>query len=165
MRKDPMPLALAIGLLIVGVLLGSVFTFGMQYWNEEVTRESCTIVETRFLAYDEMRQPKRPIEIKEIAIDCADGERYFIDGASINTDLRNKLSLLCVQEIITLLIHPNSNTIVEFTSESGILLIFDETINKLGMEAKEFTFLGIFMYFCAAVGLYYIATYCIRKNK
>ncbi len=63
MRKDPMPLGLAIGLLIVGILLGSVFTFGMQYWNAEVTRESCIFIETQFISYDEIRQPKRPMEI------------------------------------------------------------------------------------------------------
>ena len=63
MRKDPMPFGLAIGLLVVGILLGSVFTFGMQYWNAEVTRESCIFVETQFVSYDEIRRPTRPMEI------------------------------------------------------------------------------------------------------
>ena len=36
MKRDPMPLGLAIFLLIAGLFLGSVFTFGMQYWNSEV---------------------------------------------------------------------------------------------------------------------------------
>ena len=156
MRKDPMPLGLAIGLLIVGILLGSVFTFGMQYWNAEVTRESCIFVETQFISYDEIRQPKRPVKIKEIAIDCANDERYFIDGVSINTELRNALSALSEQEKIRLLIHPNSNIIVEFSTEDGNILAFNETISKLGGEATGFLFLGFFMYFCSLVGLYYV---------
>lgn len=165
MRKDPMPIGLAIGLLVIGILLGSVFSFGMQYWNAEVTRESCTFIETRFLSYDEIRQPKRPMEIKEIAIECTNGERYFIDGASINTELRNDLSTLSAQERITLLIHPNSNTIVELSNERGNLLMFEDTINKLDGEATGFLFLGIFMYFCSLVGLYYTVSHIICKRK
>lgn len=165
MRKDPMPLRLAIGLLVVGIILGSIFSFGMQFWNDDVTRESCTLIETQFISYSEIRQPKRPMEIKEIAIDCANGKRYYIDGASINTELTNALSALSEQEEIVLLIHPNSNTIVEFSSKNDKILMFDDTIDKLGHEATAFLFLGIFMYFCSVVGLYYMLLHIIRKRK
>ena len=165
MKRDPMPLGLAIFLLIVGLFLGSVFTFGMQYWNSKVTREECTLLETKFISYKEIRKPKRPIEIKEIAIDCVNDERYFIDGVSINTDLRNALSELSEQQKISLLIHPNYNTIVEFTTENGNILAFNETIRKLGGEATGFLFLGLFMYFCSFVGLYCIAFHIIKKRK
>ncbi|MBE6960443.1 MAG: hypothetical protein E7448_06970 [Ruminococcaceae bacterium] len=165
MRKDPMPLGLAVGVLIVGMLLGSIFTFGMQFWNEKVTRESCTLIETQFVSYKEIRQPKRPMEIKEIAIDCSNGERYFIDGVSINTDLRNALSALSEFEEIVLLLHPNSNTIVEFSNENDYILIFDDTISKLRNEATGFLLLGIFMYFCSLVGLHYTVLNIVRKRK
>jgi predicted negative regulator of RcsB-dependent stress response len=46
MKKDPMPFWMAIALLVVGILLGSVFSFGMQYWNKEVTREECVKIQT-----------------------------------------------------------------------------------------------------------------------
>ena len=165
MKKEPMPFGLAIFLLITGLLLGSVFTFGMQYWNSGVTREECTLIETQFIAYKEIHQPKRPIKIQEIAVDCANGERYFIDGVSVNTDLQNSLSKLSRQQEIHLLIHPNSNTIVEFSTENGTILTFDETIRKLGGEATGFLFLGLFMYFCSLVGLYYTAFHIIKKRK
>ena len=97
MNREPMPLGLAIFLLIAGLFLGSVFTFGMQYWNSEVTPEECTVIDTEFVSYEERHGVKRPMEIKEIAIDCANGERYFIDGVSINTDLKNSLSMLSQQ--------------------------------------------------------------------
>ena len=166
MRKNPMPLGLAIGLLIVGTLIGSVFTFGVQHWNAEVPRESCTLVETQFVSYDEIRQHKRPTKIKEIAIDCANEERYFIDGVSVNKELRDALSALSEYENITLLIHPNSNTIVEFLNKDGdALLSFEETVSKLGGEATGLLFLGFFMYFCALVGLYYTLFHILRKRK
>lgn len=164
-KSDPMPLKLAIFMLVVGILLGSVFTFGMQYWNENVTRESCTVLKTQFLSYDEIWHYKPTVSIVEIAIDCADGNRYFIDGVSINTELRNKLALLSKNESIALLIHPNSNTIVEISSNYGSLLTFDETINKLDGEASGFLFLGVFMYFCAFVGLYYVIFHVIRRKN
>ena len=165
MKRDPMPFGLAIFLLIAGLMFGSVFTFGMQYWNSEVTREECTLVETRFCSYEEIRKPKRPMEIKEIAIICGNNERYFIDGVSINTNLRNELSALSEHDKISLLIHPNSRTIVEFYTEEGNILSFNETIHKLAGEATGFLFLGFFMYFCSFIGLYYIVLHIIKKRK
>jgi hypothetical protein len=160
-----MPLNLAVFMLVIGILLGSVFTFGMQYWNKKVSRDDCTVVETQFLSYYEIRELKRPMKIKEIAIDCVDGSRYFIDGVSINDELLNQLSLLSQNDNITLLIHPNSNsTIVEFLSDQTVLLNFDETISKLDGEASGFLFLGFFMYFCALVGLYYTVYHIIRRK-
>ncbi len=155
MKSPPMPLGLAVFLLVSGLFLGSVFTFGMQYWNSVVTREACTLVETQFASYDEIRRPKRPMEIKKIAIDCVNDKRYFIDGVSINPALRNALRELSNQEDITLLIHPHSNTVVELSNEDGVLLKFDDTIKKLKNEALGFLFLGIFMFICSFVGLYY----------
>ena len=164
MRKDPMPLGLAIGVLIAGILLGSVFTFGMQYWNGAVPRESCALVETQFLSYEEIRG-RRPVEIKEIAVDCTNGERYFIDGVCINTELRDALSALPEHEQITLLLHPGRGTIVEFAYMDGKLLVFEETMQKLGSEATGFLYLWIFMYLCSLVGAYYSAFHFIRKRK
>ena len=159
-----MPLKLAVFMLVIGILLGSVFVFGMQYWNKNIARDDCTAVKTQFLSYDEIRRLKRPMKIREIAIDCVDGSRYFIDGISINDELLNQLSSLSPNDNITLLIHPNSSTIVEFLSNQTVLLNFDETINKLDGESYGFLFLGFFMYFCALVGLYYTVYHIIRRK-
>lgn len=164
MKRKPMPLRLAIFLLIAGLLLGSVFTFGMQYWNSEITREECALIDTQFVSYKEIRQPKHPLKIKEIAVDCVNDERYFVDGVSINSDLRNSLSELSNQQRIRLLIHPNSKTIVEFSTENGTILTFNETIRKLGGESEGFLFLGIFMYFCSIVGLYYTVFHIMKRR-
>ena len=47
-------------------------------------------------------------------------------------------------ESIKLLIHPNSNTIVELLTDRGYVLNFEDTILQLGNEAKGFMFLGVF---------------------
>jgi hypothetical protein len=149
----------------MGILLGSIFSFGMQYWNKKVTPDECCKIETQFVEFENIRQPKRPATIKEIAIDCANGERYFIDGVSIDAELRRNIADLVCGEDITLFIHPNSNTVVELSTNSGIVLPFSETIDKLGGEATGFLFLGLFMYFCALVGLYYVVWHCTEKLK
>ena len=158
--SDPMPFKLAVFMLAIGIFLGSIFTFGMQYWNKNIPREECRAVKTQFLSYDEIWHTK-PVEI---AIDCTDGNRYFIDGVSINEELRDQLSSLSKNDDITLLIHPNSNTIVEFSNGQTVLLNFDETIGKLEGESTGFLFLGLFMYFCALVGLYYTVYHMIRRK-
>ena len=163
--SDPMPFKLAVFMLAMGILIGSIFTFGMQYWNKSIPREDCTVIETQFISYDEIWHYKPTARIIEIAIDCANGNRYFIDGVSINKELQNKLSSLSKNENITLLIHPNSSTIVEFSNADNILLSFDETITKLGGEASGFFFVGLFMYFCALVGAYYVVYHIVRRRK
>ena len=116
MKKNPMPFWMAVFLLIVGVLLGTVFTFGQQYWNAQVTPDQCTEVQTRFHDYHEHRKIKS-VRIHEISVDCANGERYFIDGASVNERVRDALAFFSPGDEIRLLIHPNRDTIVEFTTQ------------------------------------------------
>ena len=156
-----MPLSLAIPLLILGLILGSIFTFGMQYWNKYVDKADCPLIETQFFSYHNIRNRKTR-SIKEIRIDCMDGERYFIDGVSINTALTDALSDLQAYEVITIRLHPNSNTIVEMTANGTALIEFDETIEKLEGEATGFFFIGIFCYILALMGLYYII-YHVRE--
>ena len=164
MKKDPMPFWMAVFLLIVGVLLGTVFTFGQQYWNAQVTPDRCIEVQTRFLDYHEHRKIKS-VRVYEISVDCENGERYFIDGVSVNERVRDALAFFSPGDEIRLLIHPNRSAIVELTTQSRVILAFDDTMAKLRGEANGFLGLGIFMYFSAAVGLYYMVLHGIRKLR
>lgn len=162
-----MPLSLAIPALILGLILGFVFTFGMQYWNRRTEKADCPIMETQFLSYHEIRQTRNPLIINEIRINCANGKHYFIDGVSLNDTLTDAISDLRPYEPITLRLHPNSSKIVEMTARGITLIAFDETIEKLEGEATGFLFIGLFCYMIALIGLYYII-YHVReyqKNK
>ncbi len=165
MKKSKVSLGNAIFLFTVGMILGTVFIFGMGYWNSNVTREECIEVKTHFLSYKEIKQQRRFNRIKEIAVDCTNGERYFIDGVSINEEVVQMLSELAEKQPITLLIHPNSDTIVEFSTQSISVLEFNNTMKKLRTENTAFLFLGIFMYICMVVGLYYIVLHYVHKRK
>ena len=152
----------AIFFLIVGLLMGTVFTFGMSHWNENVPREACKYVETEFLDYHENRSRH---STREIIIACSDGERYSIDSVSINEELKNAVKNLSEGEKITLLIHPNQDKILELSDGDGLILEFEDTITKLGKEKNAFGILGGFMYLLALVGLYHIAAQKIFKKK
>lgn len=162
MRKNPMPFKTAVVLLVVGIFLGSIFSFGVQYWNEELTREECIKIQTQFVGYKESRHRGR---IQQIAIDCANGGRYFIDSVSVNSALQEQISKIAPNEDITLFVHPNSDTILEFSTRSDTILTFSETIDQLGGEATGFLFLGLFMYLCSLVGLYYVVWHGVQKRK
>lgn len=165
MKKVKVSLSSAIGLFVVGIFLGSVFTFGMQYWNASVEHDSCISVETQFISYKNIHKLLNKYVIKEIAIDCSNEQRYFIDGVSINSELESELSELEASDNISLLIHPNSDTIVEFRTEDKTILEFEETIEELDSESTGFLFLGIFMYLCSLCGLYYIILYFVKKRE
>ena len=163
MKRYPISFGLAVFLVISGLVVGSIFTFGMQYWDAEVTREECILVETRFASYEEIRSGRRN-SIQEIAINCVDGNRHYVDGVSINPDLINSISKLSPMQEITLLIHPNDDAIVEFSTEEGNIIEFDDTMRKLGVEATAFLIMGLFMYLMACIGLYSIVRHIVQKK-
>lgn len=141
----------AIFLLVVGLFLGTIFTFGMRYWHAPASREDCTRVNTEFVSY---RERTRRGSIQLIYIDCANGQRYEIDGACISQPVLEGVENLQPQEPITLLIHPNSDTILELSGESGTLMAFDDAAQRVAGDTLLFTLLGILMYAAAQGGLY-----------
>ena len=161
-KNESLSLGQSVLLLVIGVFLGCIFTFGMQHWNQEVTRDNCTIVETQFIDY---RITKNRTANREVILNCSDSKRYFIDGVLINSELKNNLSKLKTNDEIILLIHPNSNSVVEFSAGDVTLIKFDEAINKLGNEATEFLVLGMFMYLCALLGLGNIILNIVKIKK
>ena len=141
----------AITLIVIGLIMGTVFTFGMQFWSAAVSREECRVVETTFVDYEVVSRRGR---VNEIIVECADGARFYIDGASVTDELRTELSELPLRGEITLLIHPNSSTILEFICGDEMLLEFENTMEALEGEAREFLWLGLAMYALSLYGVY-----------
>ena len=161
-KNESLSLSQSVLLLVIGVFLGCIFTFGMQHWNQEVTRDNCTIIETQFIDY---RITKNRSANREVILDCSDSKRYFIDGVLINSELKNNLSQLKSNDEITLLIHPNSNSVVEFSVGDVTFIKFDEAIDKLGNESTAFLYLGVFMYLCALLGLVNVVLNIVKIKK
>ena len=69
------------------------------------------------------------------------------------------------QEPITLLIHPNSDTILELSCESGTLMAFDDAAQRVAGDTLLFTVLGILMYAAALGGLYALIRQWRKKKR
>ena len=154
----------AIFLLVAGLLMGTVFTFGAQYWNKAVTREECASVQTEFVSY-EKQYARKSFHVNEIIIDCTNGERYDVDGVCLSDGFLETVYGMEEGESLSMLIHPNQKKIVELYYEGALLLDFDETIADLGTEANQFAWLGGVLYLLALCGIYRLILHLHEEQK
>ena len=149
-NKRPMAKGEAWFLLIAGFIMGTVFTFGMQYWNAPVTKEESIHATAIYESYATQREQGR---VKEIIVRFKDHEQLYIDGACINDMLLNSIDNLVPGIELSMIVHPNSNTIMELHADNQVLLEFQNTSEKLTGEATGFMGLGLFCYVLSAYGL------------
>lgn len=140
----------AVFLIIAGILLGTVFTVGMHFWNGRVTRENAISVSA---AFSSCTATYRNGHMQEIVVRFADDKQLTIDGVCLSDEVVSKVESLQSGTILNLYIHPNSDTILEMVDGGEVILAFDEAVDQLSAEASGFMVLGIFMYICAAAGV------------
>lgn len=161
-RKRKMSTAEAYILLIIGLIMGTVFTFGEWYWNAPVEIEDGVSVTASFLEYDIWYGKRR--NIQEIKVIFSDYDHLCIDGSCVNPTLLQNLQMLNKGEEIQLIVHPNSDTILQMTSENKTILSFEETQDILSHERNGFSILGILMYASAAYALILLLGKNYRKD-
>ena len=149
--NDPMPTGVAVFLIVAGLILGSVFVFGMQYWNADIEREDAVLVSAEFESY-RFDRSGRGGNISEIRINLKGHPSFSIDGVCASTDVILEVKKLPKGAVLNMLVHPNSDTIWELKQGAKTILSFEEAREKLEKETIGFAFLGGFMYFCAAYG-------------
>ena len=137
-------------LLIAGVIMGTVFTFGMQYWHAPITQEEAIRSTAIYASYKEQIERGR---VTEITLHFEDHEQMYIDGVCVSEDLRDSIHSLTPGTQLSLMAHPNSNTIMDLKAENHVLLDFNTTSEKLTGEATGFMGLGFFCYALSALGL------------
>ncbi|MBQ8783723.1 MAG: hypothetical protein IJZ57_08135 [Clostridia bacterium] len=145
MKRKPLPLAQSVFFVILCIFIGTVCISDVLYRTDEVTKEECTYIETQFVDYHETIKAKGN-HSRGITIYCSDGEKYEISPKCINDMLRDDISELNRNSDITLLLYPESDTIVELTADNAKLLDFDESIKNNRKGITIFLLLGIFMY-------------------
>ena len=137
-------------LLIAGLIMGTVFTFGMQYWNAPVTQEEAIHTTAIYESSETQRERGR---VKEIIVRFEDYEQLYIDGVCINDKLLNSIDNFVPGIELSMIVHPNSNTIMELHADNQVLLEFQNTSEKLTGEATGFMGLGLFCYLLSICGL------------
>ena len=164
--RKKMTLEQAILFLIVGLILGTVFTFGQQYWKAPIEREEAISVEAEY-SYHKTTSFRRA-DSHAVNIYCTDGEIYDIDAHCVTYDILDYLDTLQKGTKLDMLIHPNSDTILSLDVNGENILDFDEVIDDLNSANIGFLCLGIFMYllaFCGAVRLIVIAVRKLKESK
>ena len=139
-------------LLVVGLILGSIFVFGSQYWGEPIQREDATEVSAIYEAYEINPGKIRKHHIKQIEITLADHSSVYIDGACVSEDVKDGIKALPEGAKLDMLVHPNSDTVWELKHGDKTILSFEESQKDIKDENIGFIILGIFMYFCAVIG-------------
>lgn len=142
----------AVMLLVVGLILGSVFVFGSQYWSEPIQREDAIEISATYEAYEINPGKIRKHHIKQIKITLSDHSSFYIDGACVSEDVKDGIEALPEGAKVDMLVHPNSDTVWELEHGDKTILSFEESQKDIKNENIGFIILGIFMYFCAVIG-------------
>ena len=143
--------------------MGIVFTSNAQFLITDVERSECAAVETRLLSNSRKQNTSSRTQIR---LDCADGQRYFIDASYATEALWESLSDLEPQTRINLLIHPRSRQmVVELDAGGSVLLSLDDAMRKPEKADKGFQLLSTLMYGCAVLGICLLIRYGIRRSN
>ena len=161
-RKADSPGA-AVLLTVLGIVMGIVFTSNALFLITDVERSECAAVETRLLSNSRKQNTSSRTRIR---LDCADGQRYFINASCATEALWESLCDLEPQTRINRLIHPHSRqTVVELDAGGSVLLSFDDSMRKLEKEGQGFLLLSALMYGCAVPGICLLIRYGIRRSN
>ena len=155
-------------LLVVGLLLGTVFTFGMSYWNAAVDPEEAIAVTATYQGYNIDHRTRRNSvtrkRIAEVDLKFTDHEELSIDGSCADDALLASLDALQKGDTLDMLVHPNGgDTILAITADGKTLLAFKDTMKRLSVERWGFFGLGLLCYFGAGAGAHCLITGKYRK--
>lgn len=165
-RRKRMDSGEAVALVVLGCLLGTIFTFGMNYWNQPVTREESVYVDATFSSFREQSgHQKNKLRVGNNAIitgsgstapiilEFIDHEHLIIDECCVSDTLLLQLQTVKSGTTLSCIVHPNSNTVLEIVANNILLMDFDNTVALLSSEQHGFFVFGIIMYMGALFGL------------
>lgn len=121
-----------------------VMIVGMQYWNKPVERAEAIPMTAVYASYDVARSRH---SIRFIQLSFQGNEiSPDIDGNCATEELINLLDAIPAGTEVSILLHPNSDTVLEIATEDRIILNFEESLRNLTREATVFQYIGWFLY-------------------
>lgn len=141
--------------IILGIILGTVFTFGEYYWKAPIEKSEAVRTEAVFYSYREIKKGG------EIIVRFKDHEQLSIARECNNSDVKDKLSAVRSGEKLTVRYHPKSKLILELENGGTEILQFDDSMKRINRGTQSFAVLGVFMYFVAIYGTVVL----IREKK
>lgn len=148
-------------LLILGLLLGTAFTFGIGYWNATIDQKDATTITAEYAGYEIKygfrRRGMGGNRINEVDMLFADHEPLTIDGSCVTDELLSSFNTIKRGDTLQLLVHPNGGDIIlSITAGNKTLLSFEDAMKSLSFERWGFFCLGLFCYIWAGIGTYYL---------
>ena len=159
-RKLQLSFIECILIVIVGAVLGTVFTFGMQHWNAEVAPEDAISSRAAYSGYDvdysisSTGASRR--SISQVFLHFADHDRLTIDGSCVNQDLLGRLDSLSEGAVLDMLIHPSGSSVLSIEAQGKTILAFEDSQRLLSFEKWGFFALGIIAYVWVGIAGYYL---------
>lgn len=142
----------AIFFLVAGLILGTVFTFGQQYWQKPIPVEEAIPVSAVMQDVRGSYNHRHGRRLQEILIRFEDYEQLDIGSAIASESLLTRLSAYPPGTAFDMLVHPNSPTILRLSIQGEEIISFDDAMARTVRENTGFFWLGLFMYLAAAFG-------------
>lgn len=139
--------------LVLGALVvGTIFTFGVRYMEVGIERHEALYCEGVFDSFIDNKKYGRH-RSKPIDLIFADGNTFEIDRTCTSQELSDRLALLERGTKLEILLHPNSNLVLELRTEDEVIMSFDEAMQRLSKDQKGFFAIGIICYVFAFVAI------------
>ncbi len=147
-------------ILVAGLLLGTIFTFGVSYWYATVSREECIVVNATYKSFEDHHIRMT----HEIELFFFDYEQKTINDDSFDTEyIVNFLNKTPSNSKVVMLLHPNSEFMLELIINGDKLFSFETTMKQVSNERIVFVIFGCLLYAGAfAAGIKLIT---MRKKK
>ena len=149
-------------IIIVGTVLGTVFTFGMQYWNAAVSPDEALSLCAAYTGYDvdysmsSTGASRR--SIAQVFLHFADHDRLTIDGSCVNQVLLDRLDSLFEGTVLDMRIHPSGSSVLSIEAQGKTILAFEDSQRHLSFEKWGFFALGMIVYVWVGIAGYYLIT-------
>lgn len=122
--------------------IGGVMTIGMRYWEKPISREEAIPAEA---GYESCRASYGRSSLSEVQVRFSDLEQKYLDSAYVTEPMYEAVQALEPGTPVSLLLHPNSNLILDFRVGDQVILDFDRAVEGLRREVLGFTILGSFL--------------------
>jgi hypothetical protein len=149
--EDLPPKGVSIFLMIVGLLLGSVFSFGNLYWSKTISRDEAVSVTAEFASY---KVHYRKGQSRNVVIYFSDYKLLDIDTYCATDEVIDNVASLTPGAKVEMLVHPNSDIILEMKTKDKSILTFNDSMTKLKHGRTGYLFISGFMYLCFGYGLF-----------
>ncbi len=136
--------------IITGLIVGTVFTFGMQYWNSPITKDEAMYTEAVFSSYEEVYKNG---SINELIIHFENYDDLSIHNTCCSQQVIDGIRSFKQREKLKIYYHPKSGNIMELLCNGKAILQFEDASQRLSRNRQGFTALGIFMYAAAVFGV------------